>query len=92
LPCSVVDVRDNVVKAVKDGGYLFTSFPVNGQSDTFDSLKEKVDNRIKYLHVHIREFNKQLIHELFSDLAIVSFVESRSPLYKHYQTLWLKEG
>jgi hypothetical protein len=85
LPCDILEVKEKLLKCLKNNGYLFVSFPLSG-----DTSLDSMPLISSAYHGHIRSFSENGINNLFKDLTEIE--RQRITLdYNHLQLLYKKE-
>jgi SAM-dependent methyltransferase len=71
LPCSLLEVKANILNALKPGGYLLCSFPLKGVNSDPEQWSKILATDYESNHDHLREFTHETITQFITELEIL---------------------
>jgi hypothetical protein len=86
LPCNLLEVRNQVVDAIKHGGFLYTSFPLLGKNASMENYNKVWTPDFSKSYEHLREFTEETAREFLDmpELKILAEANVFTNAYHFY--------
>lgn len=86
LSCNLINLRDRVVRSLKSGGYLFTSYPLGGMNSSPSEWDKEYDMTNFDPNTHKREFREDT-WSMFFELPVLRSANVNDPFYSNIKTV-----